>query len=106
MIGKYNGKALETMEKIMDDVKSWYVNKVYFNSKHNIYWFINKNGYLHILKPESLKMNGKPLHYIIQDYLLTKDNMLKDNGNYGDFKTIENAIEYLNNEVNNDERML
>ena len=80
MIGVYSGESLKTMEKIMDNVRSYYSNKTYKNNQYNIYWFINSKGYLHILSPSRVTMNGKIIGYAIHDYMLTKDNMLDDKG--------------------------
>ena len=80
MIGVYNGEALKTMEKIMGNVRSYYQNQTYKNNQYNIYWFINSKGYLHVLRPSNVTMNGKIIGYAIHDYMLTKDNMLDDKG--------------------------
>ena len=80
MIGVYNGESLKTMEKIMDNVRSYYPNQTYKNNRYNIYWFINQRGYLHVLRPSNVTMNGKIIGYAIHDYMLTKDNMLDDKG--------------------------
>ena len=79
-IGVYSGKTLETEEKIKGDISAYYTNKVYKNTNYNIYWFINQRGYLHILSPSRVTMNGKIIGYAIHDYMLTKDNMLDDKG--------------------------
>lgn len=94
-IGKYNGEALATKEKIMAGMNTYMPNKVYKNIQYNIYWFINNHGYMHVLKPLGVRMNGEILHYAIEDYLLTKDNMLQSKGRSGDFQTVEATIEEL-----------
>ena len=76
-VGKYSGEALATMEKIMATITAYTVNKVYKNQEHNIYWFINQNGYMHILRPCNVRLDGKHLYFAIEDYLLTKNNMLQ-----------------------------
>ena len=75
-IGRYNGEALATMEKIMGDTTSYYPNKVYKNEEYDLYWFINSKGYMHVLKPCKVTLDGKLLHYAIEDNLLTTDNMV------------------------------
>ena len=100
-IGVYSGKALETEEKIKGDISAYYTNKVYKNTNYNIYWFINQRGYLHVLRPSNVTMNGKIIGYAIHDYMLTKDNMLQDKGVLHRFSTIEevcNKMEELINE--------
>ena len=76
----YSKKALETMEKIMGSVKSYYPNKVYKNEQYNIYWFINSKGYMHVLRLSKVIINGELSGYAINDFMLTKDNMLYDKG--------------------------
>lgn len=101
MIGVYSGESLKTMEKIMDNVRSYYPNKIYKNNQYNIYWFINSKGYLHVLRPSIEKMNGRIVNYTIKDFMLTKDNMLQDKGVLYRFSTIEevcNKMEELINE--------
>ena len=102
MIIPYNNDSLETMEKITDNKKSWYANALYKNITHNIYWYINKKGYLHILRPCKVTMNQRILHYGIEDFMLTKDNMLKSMATNGIYKTIEECIEFLNGQLINE----
>ena len=94
-IGKYNGEALATMEKIMGDITSYYPNKVYKNEEYNLYWFINSKGYMHVLKPCKVTLDGKLLHYAIEDNLLTTDNMVQSKGSNGNYTTIQEVIEEL-----------
>ena len=98
-IGKYNGEALATMEKIMGDTTSYYPNKVYKNEKYNLYWFINSKGYMHVLKPCKVTLDGKLLHYAIEDNLLTTDNMVQSKGNNGNYTTVQEVIEELERRV-------
>ena len=98
-IGKYSGEALDTMEKIMGTITAYTVNKVYKNQEHNIYWFINNNGYMHILRPCNVRLDGKHLYFAIEDYLLTKDNMLQSKGHIGIYETIEAVVEELENRI-------
>ena len=94
-IGKYSGEALATMEKIMGDTTSYYPNKVYKNEEYNLYWFINSKGYMHVLKPCKVTLDGKILHYAIEDNLLTTDNMVQSKGSNGNYTTIQEVIEEL-----------
>lgn len=98
-IGKYSGESLVTYEKIIDGRRTYNPNKVYKNEKHNIYYFINAHGYMHILKPYAIKMDGKVLYYSIEDYLLTKDNMLQSKGWNGEFITLQEVIEELEHRI-------
>ena len=94
-IGKYSDEALATMEKIMGDTTSYYPNKVYKNEEYNLYWFINSKGYMHVLKPCKVTLDGKILHYAIEDNLLTTDNMVQSKGSNGNYTTIQEVIEEL-----------
>lgn len=98
-IGKYSGEALATMEKIMGNITSYYPNKVYKNTEYNLYWFINSKGYMHVLKPCKVTLDGKLLHYAIEDNLLTTDNMVQSKGNNGNYTTIQEVIEELERRV-------
>lgn len=98
-IGVYSGKALATMEKIMGDITSYYPNKVYKNAEYNLYWFINSKGYMHILKPCRVILEGKFLHYVIEDNLLTTDNMIQQKGSNGYYTTAQEVIEELERRV-------
>ena len=98
-VGKYSGEALATKEKIMATISSYTTNTVYKNTEHNIYWLINNNGDMHILRPCNVRLDGKHLYYAIEDYLLTKDNMLQSKGHDGRFESIEAVIEELENRI-------
>ena len=98
-IGRYTGKALETKEKIMGRVSSYYPNKLYKNAEYNLYWFINSKGYIHVLKPCRVTLDGKFLHYAIEDNLLTTDNMIQSKGSSGNYTTVTEVIEELERRV-------
>ena len=100
MIGVCSGESLKTMEKIMDNVRSYYPNQTYKNNQYNIYWFINSKGYLHVLRPSIEKMNGRIINYIIKDFMLTKDNMLQDKGVLYRFNTIEEVYDKMEELIN------
>jgi hypothetical protein len=99
MVGKYNGEALATIEKIKGSINCYIENKVYKNTQYNIYWYINRSGYLHVLRPCKTTLNGKVLHYSIEDLLLTKDNKLSQKWVNGKYETIQKVIEELEQEV-------
>lgn len=94
-IGKYNGEALATMEKIMGTITAYIPNKVYKNEEYNLYWFINSKGYMHVLKPCRVCFEGKFLHYAIDDNLLTINNMVQSKGCNGNYTTLQEVIEEL-----------
>ena len=98
-VGKYSGEALATKEKIMATITVYTVNQVYKNHEHNIYWFINSKGYMHVLKPCRVTLDGKFLHYAIEDNLLTIDNMVQSKGSNGNYETVQEVIEELERRV-------
>ena len=98
-IGRCNGEALVTIEKIMDDTTSYYPNKVYKNAEYNLYWLINSKGYIHVLKPCKVTLEGKLLHYVIEDNLLTADNMVQLKGSNGNYTTVQEVIEELERRI-------
>ena len=93
MNGIYSGKALDTMERVMGDIKAYIPNKVYLNKVYKIYWYINNRGYMHILRPERVRMNGQLIGYAINDYMLSKDNMLEDKGYNKIYDTLDQLVE-------------
>lgn len=96
---KYTNEALETKQKIIENRYTYTINKVYKNEEHNIYWYINQHGYLHILKPHVMKREGEVLYYYIEDFLLTKENTLKNVSSSGMFKTPEECIKELEDNI-------
>lgn len=98
-IGKYNGEALATMEKIMGNITAYEPNRVYKNVEYNLYWFINLKGYMHVLKPCRVTLDGRFLHYAIEDNLLTTDNMVQSKGSNGNYETVKEVIEELERRV-------
>ena len=98
-VGKYSGEALATKEKIMATITAYTVNQVYKNHEHNIYWFINSKGYMHVLRPCNVRLDGKIIYYAIEDYLLTKDNMLESKGHNGRYGSVQAVVEELENMV-------
>ena len=77
MNGVYSGKALDTMERVMGDIN----------------WYINNRGYMHILRPGRVRMNGQLIGYAINDYMLSKDNMLEDKGYNKIYDTLDQLVE-------------
>lgn len=96
----YSGDSLKTRDKIMGDVSMYTVNKLYKNTEHNIYWFINQRGYMHVLKPSRTSLNGKTIGYSVVDYMVTKDNMLKYMGVIFRYNTVDEVINKLEDLLN------
>lgn len=78
MLIPYTGAALATYEKI-HKLTIYETNKLYpFNGS---YYFINSKGYMHILLLSALSFKGRKSFYI-SDNLLTKDNKLRNVGQF------------------------
>ena len=72
-VGKYSGKSYETYQKITNGISSYKPNAFYVNEGLGIIFYINGQGYLHVLQKE----NG-----CIEDYMLTKEDKLKWTSTY------------------------
>lgn len=93
MLSPYDIRTEETRRAITGNISNYYINKYYpVNGAKNTYFYINSKGYLHIVRPCKVKFDGKFSHYEISDVLLTPDNMLKETACTGYFKTIEEAV--------------
>lgn len=96
MLIPYTGEALKTYEKI-HTLSIYEHNKLY--PFKDTYYYINNKGYLHILLLSALRYKDRRSFYI-SDNLLTKDNELKEAGQYTClYDTKEAAIESLLNEM-------
>lgn len=96
MLIPYTGEALKTYEKI-HTLSIYEHNKLY--PFRDTYYYINSKGYLHIFLLSALNFKGKRQFYI-SDQMLTKDNMLKEAGQYTRlYDTKEAAIESLLSET-------
>lgn len=60
---------------------------------------INTKGYYHIIIPSKVNINGKFAYYQIIDYLLTKDNMLKECSRYGKYNNIEDLAKAMETDL-------
>ena len=72
-LGVYSGEALETYNKLTNNISSYTPNKFYVNEQYGQIFYINNAGFLHVLKKE----DG-----CIEDYMLTKDDKLKFDSTY------------------------
>lgn len=72
----YNHRTKETIDKIMKILdNTWVTNKIY-EYEGRFYFYINQRNYLHILKPNRVKIDNKSF-YEMEDWLLKPDNTLK-----------------------------
>ena len=67
--------------------------------KEKFYFYINTKGYYHIIIPSKVNFNGKFAYYQIVDYLLTKDNMLKECSRYGKYNNIEDLAKAIETDL-------
>lgn len=92
MIAPYDKRTEETRNRILGERRSYYYNKYYKSAEGNFYFYINTKGYFHIIRPRKVKYDGKFSHFEIVDYLLTKDNMLREASSGKSFKTMDDCI--------------
>ena len=95
MNSPYDGRTENTIKRIMGERNSYYENRYYKSAEGNFYFYINRKGYYHIVKPCKIKYDGKYDHYEIIDYLLTPQDTIKETKCYGCYKTREDCIEAI-----------
>ena len=94
----YTGKALETKLMIEEGRKVYTINKLYQHSR-GFYWKVNRMGYIHIIMPVRMSLNGEINHYEIEDRLLTNDNTLRVTKSYGNYDTILDCIKDIEKDL-------
>ena len=99
MVSPYDYRTEETRKKILGDRKSYIPNKYYKPAEGKFYFYINTKGYYHIIIPNKVNVNGKFAYYQIVDYLLTKDNMLKECSRYGKYNNIEDLAKAIETDL-------
>lgn len=96
MLFTYPKEAQETIGRMVGNrIGSYYPNKYYKSAEGNFYYYRNTKGYYHIVRPCRIRYEGEFSHYEIIDYLLTKDNTLKETKCSGFFKTSEECIKRI-----------
>lgn len=98
MVSPYDYRTEEIRKKILGNKKSYISNKYYKSAEGDFYYYINTKGYYHIITPRKVKFNGN-FFYEIVDYLLTKDNMLKEISNYGNFDNIKDLVKTIETDL-------
>ena len=91
MKSPYDIRTEETRNRIMVSRNDYYVNKYYKSAEGDFYYYINQRGYYHIVKPAIMSC-GKFIYFEIRDYLLTRENTLKETKAYGNYKTLNDCI--------------
>jgi hypothetical protein len=87
----YTGAAKKTMDQLTAGVDNVYINRIYYNKKSNVFWWLNSKNYLHAYIFDNIDTNvGKFKGWV--EYMLTDSNTLKDTGNY---KITQNKQEVL-----------
>ena len=95
MVSPYNKLTENTRERIMGRRSSYYENKYYKSAEGNFYFYINRKGYYHIVKPCRIIYDGAFSHYQIVDYILTPQDTLKETKSYGCYETKEECIKRI-----------
>ena len=95
MLSPYDRRTEAVRTRIMGKMKDYFPNQIYKSAEGNFYFFINNKGFFHILRPCRVNLNGEFSHVAISDYLLTKDNMLKETSCYGRFDNAEEVMQHL-----------
>lgn len=95
MLSPYDIRTEETRNRIFGERECYIPNKVYKSAEGEFYFYINTKGYFHILKPCGVKYGEKIIHYEITDYLLTKENTLRETSSIGTYKTIEDCVQAI-----------
>lgn len=90
--------ALETKLMIEEGRKVYTINKLYKHSR-GFYWKVNRMGYIHIIMPVRMSLNGEINHYEIEDRLLTNDNTLRVTKSYGNYDTILDCIKDIEKDL-------
>lgn len=92
MIHQYINEAEDTYIRITNNINQYSPNQSYYNKKEKIYFYINTKGYLHILHFTKDKTFN---NFVIIDYMLTKDNMIKEKDLIILDKTKQSVIDYI-----------
>jgi len=102
MLSPYDKRTEETRDRIFGDRKSYYPNKYYKSAEGNFYFYINTKGYYHIVRPCKIKYGEEFSHFEIRDLLLTKDNMLKEVSCGGYYKSLDDVIKAIEENLASD----
>lgn len=94
----YKGEALETYNKIIGNMSGYSFNTVYKkivvgSNNIPIFFYENSKCYLHILH---IGKNPYTKKYVVYDYMLTKENTLKERGIIGgEFSSLNDIYAFL-----------
>lgn len=97
-IFSYTGEAAKTKEMIEEGRKDITLNTLYKHSR-GFYWKVNSRGYIHVVLPGKVTLNGEFSHYEVQDHLLTGYNTLRVKNAYGNYNTRKECIEEIEKEL-------
>lgn len=97
----YTGDALKTYDRLTSDMKFYGTNTVYkhLEPDNPVYYYLSTKNYIHALMIRRNPYNKRLFQ--VGDYMLTKENKLKDTGFLtGDFPNIESIVVKLESMVN------
>lgn len=92
---QYNGAALATYDRIQEGHEAIIINKVYESTTASCLFYVNSKGYLHVLRPSTVKLNGTITGYCLIDYMLTKDNKIQEKSRTKEQKTPEALKDFI-----------
>lgn len=70
-----------------------------YKHSRGFYWKVNSRGYIHVILPGKVTLNGEFSHYEVQDHLLTGYNTLRVKSTYGNYNTRKECIEEIEKEL-------
>lgn len=92
MTSPYDNRTENTRNLIIGDRYSHYENKYYLSANGKFHYYINRKGYIHIVKPCRIRYDGEFSHYEISNYLLTPEDTIRETKCGGYYKTREECI--------------
>ena len=90
----YTGAAKKTLEQLTAGIDNVYINKIYYNKKSNVFWWLNSKNYLHAYIFDNIDTNvGKFKGWV--EYMLTDSNTLKDTGKYTITQNKQEVLDFI-----------
>jgi len=94
MANPYNDETKFTIARLIGNQSKFITNKWYKGDKGTLYFYFNKLGYCHILRPKKDCLFGN-IFYEIIDYLLTPENTMDEKDRYGNFNSENDMNEFI-----------
>jgi hypothetical protein len=90
----YTGAAKKTLDQLTAGIDNVYINRIYYNKKSNVFWWLNSKNYLHAYIFDNIDTNvGKFKGWV--EYMLTDSNTLKDTGNYTITQNKQDVLDFI-----------